>query len=414
MNFLVIGRTLEGEFILKTMGSSSCGLPTTHDCLLTMLINASQTVADSPCVICQKSKASIEAEMDEIAAEFGSAVRSRSDLDRSFTAKVEARLRSAAECGLRGDLFGEGVNVSPVRIGRYDVVSTLGRGGMGVVYRVRDRESHQEYALKTLPDMVRSGSQTKARFQREISSVRRLNHPAMVQYVDSEMTEESSYLVMPIIQGIDVGSLVSNGKSLMLAEVSEIVRQAAIGLHAAHEQMIIHRDVKPSNLMLTLSPDGHVQVKILDFGVAISRGLDCDSTLTEEGQTLGTLDYMSPEQLSNSHHVDCSTDIYSLGATAFRLLSGVTPFQQAGRSPLKLMMAIRDSSVPEIQSLCPELPLSIAGFLNRMLDREPSYRPRNMMEVAVAFESYAAGHQLGDRLQERLLAGTDDTAPTLE
>jgi serine/threonine-protein kinase len=92
------------------------------------------------------------------------------------------------------------------------------------------------------------------------------------------------------LHGIDVGSLVSNGKSLMLADMSEIVRQAAVGLYAAHEQIIIHRDVQPSNLMLTLSPDGHVQVKILDFGVASSRGLDCDSTLTEEGQTLGTLD----------------------------------------------------------------------------------------------------------------------------
>ena len=399
---------------MKTLGSSSCGLPTTHDCLLTMLLHASLTAADSPCVICQKSKAAIEAEMEEIAAEFGSAMRRRNDLDQSFTAKVEARLHSAAECGHRGNRFGEQIHVSPVRIGRYDVLSTLGRGGMGVVYRVRDRESLQEYALKTLPDMTRSGTQTKARFQREISSVRRLNHPALVQYVDSEMTEESSYLVMPIIQGIDVGSLVSSGKSLTLAQVSEIVRQAAIGLSAAHEQMIIHRDVKPSNLMLTFSENGEVQVKILDFGVAISRGLDCDSTLTEEGQTLGTLDYMSPEQLSNSHHVDCSTDIYSLGATAFRLLSGVTPFQQAGRSPLKLMMAIRDSSVRQIQSLCPDLPLSIAGFLNRMLDREPSYRPRNMMEVAVAFESYANGHQLGDRLRERLLATADDSATTIE
>ena len=379
-----------------------------------MLIHKSLTVADSLCVICQKSKAAIEAEMDEIAAEFGSAVRGRIDLDRNFAANVEARLHSAAECSLRENPAGRPLNASPVQIGRYDVLSTLGRGGMGVVYRVRDRESLQEYALKTLPDIARSGSQTKARFQREISSVRRLNHPAIVQYVDSEMTEESSYLVMPIIQGIDVGSLVSDGKSLPLAEVSEIVRQAAIGLSAAHEQMIIHRDVKPPNLMLTLSGSGQVQVKLLDFGVAINRGLECDSTLTEEGQTLGTLDYMSPEQLSSSHHVDCSTDIYSLGATAYRLLSGVTPFQQAGRSPLKLMMAIRDSSVREIQSLCPELPLSIARFLNRMLDREPSYRPRNMMEVAVAFESFAAGHQLGVRLQERLLARTDDLATTLE
>lgn len=378
------------------------------------MIHASLTVADSPCVICQKSKAAIEAEMDEIAAEFGSAVRGRSDLDRNFTANVEARLQSATASRLRENLCGDPATVSPVRIGRYDVLSTLGRGGMGVVYRVRDRESLQEYALKTLPDMARSGSQTKARFQREISSVRRLNHPAMVQYVDSETNEESSYLVMPIIHGTDVGSLVSNGRSLSLAEVSEIVRQAAMGLAAAHEQMIIHRDVKPSNLMLTPGSDGHVQVKILDFGVAISRGLECDSTLTEEGQTLGTLDYMSPEQLSNSHHVDCSTDIYSLGATAFRLLSGVTPFQQAGRSPLKLMMAIRDSDVREIQSLRPDLPLSIAGFLNRMLDREPCYRPRSMMEVAVAFESYAAGHRLGDRLQEKLLAEEDDDAATLQ
>jgi serine/threonine protein kinase len=390
------------------MGSSSCGLPTTQGCLLTSLIQSPQTVAAYRCVLCEKSKAAIEAEMDEIAAEFGSAVRSGNQHDQSFTAKVEARLKGVTEFGTRGNLAVGPINVNPARIGRYEVLSTLGRGGMGVVYRVRDRESHREYALKTLPDMGRAGSQTKSRFQREISSVRRLNHPAMVQYVDSEVSEESSYLVMPLIHGVDVAALVSGGKSMPLADVSEIIRQTAIGLAAAHEQMIIHRDVKPSNLMLTLTDAGQVQVKILDFGVAISRGMQSDSTLTEEGQTLGTLDYMSAEQLSNSHHVDCSSDIYSLGATAFRLLAGSTPFQKAGRSPLKLMMAIRNSNAPEIQGLCPDLPLSIAGFLNRMLDREPSYRPRSMMEIAMAFEGYTAGHQLRERLDGALLIRAHD------
>lgn len=384
------------------MGSSSCGLPTTPNCLLTCLIQGTQTVLDSDCVLCRKSRAEIEAEMDEIAAEFGSAVRSRGFHDQSYTSSVEVRIKSMTGVGTQGVLSGMPLPASPARIGRYEVLSTLGRGGMGVVYRVRDCDSLQEYALKTLPDMARAGSQTMARFQREISSVRRLNHPAMVQYVDSAMTEESSYLVMPIIQGIDIDSLVSDGRSLTLADASEIVRQTAIGLAAAHDQMVIHRDIKPSNLMATLDGNGQVQIKILDFGVAISRGLQGDSTLTEEGQTLGTLDYMSPEQLSNSHYVDCSTDIYSLGATAYRLLSGGTPFQEAGRSPLRLMMAIRDSNVKEIQSVCPSLPLSIATFLNRMLDREPSYRPRNMMEVAVAFESYAAGNHLAHRIREVL------------
>jgi serine/threonine protein kinase len=188
---------------------------------------------------------------------------------------------------------------------------------------------------------------------------------------------------------------------MSLADVSEIIRQAAIGLSAAHEQMVIHRDVKPSNLMLTKPEGGVVQVKILDFGVAISRGVQCDTTLTEEGQTLGTLDYMSPEQLTDSHYVDCSSDIYSLGATAFRLLSGITPFQKAGRSPLKLMMAIRESSPPGLRSLCPDVPPSIAAVVDRMLDREPSYRPRSMMEIAVAFESYAAGHRLYKQFEYR-------------
>ena len=161
------------------MGSSSCGLPTTHDCLLTKLIHASPTEVDSHCIICQKSKSEIEAEMAEIAAEFGSAVRSPSDLDRNFAAQVEARLQPA-EYVLRGKPETRRIPASPERIGRYDVLATLGRGGMGVVYRVRDRETLKEYALKTLPDMARSASQTKARFQREISSVRRLNHPAML------------------------------------------------------------------------------------------------------------------------------------------------------------------------------------------------------------------------------------------
>lgn len=345
--------------------------------------------------------------MNEIAAEFNSSVRSVSQQNRATAQRMEGQGDVAR--GLVAQDFQERqVNKQPSQIGRYEVLSTLGRGGMGVVYRVRDRDSLGEFALKTLPDIARAGSQTKARFHREISSVRRLNHPAMVQYVDSEMTEESAYLVMPMIPGINVGALISGGKSLSLEDVSEVIRQTALGLAAAHEQMIVHRDVKPSNLMLTWNLEGDVQLKILDFGVAISRGVQCDSTLTEEGQTLGTLDYMSPEQLSNSHQVDCSTDIYSLGATAFRLLSGVTPFAEAGHSPLRLMMAIRDKKAPDIQSLCPDLPPSIAGFLNRMLDREPSYRPRNMKEVAFAFESYAVGQQLRARLHNQLSTGTEN------
>lgn len=393
------------------MGSSSCGLPTTQECLLTRLIQGTLSVSDHVCLVCRKSKTEIEAEMDEIAMELRSAVHPGNAADQSFTSRVEARLTSASVSLNRTQSDSASVMFRPSHIGKYEVLSTLGRGGMGVVYRVRDFESGQEYALKTLPDMSRAGSQTKARFQREISSVRRLNHPAMVQYVDSEMISDSPYLVMPIIRGIDVGSLVSGGKALALSDVSEIIRQTAVGLSAAHDQMVIHRDVKPSNLMITLIEDGRVEVKILDFGVAISRGAQSDSTLTEEGQTLGTLDYMSPEQLTDSHCVDCSSDIYSLGATAFRLLSGVTPFQKAGRSPLNLMMAIRESNAPRIQSLCPDLPASIAGFIDRMLDREPCYRPRNMREVAVAFETYAAGHQLCERLQEclSLHRGVDST-----
>lgn len=390
------------------MGSSSCGLPTTHDCLLTRLIQTTQTVAVDVCAVCEKSRATIEKELDEIAAEFRYAVHSQDEADRSFTARVEARFSSTTAFDRSSQQDRPPANTPPSRIGKYEVLSTLGRGGMGVVYRVRDGETGGEYALKTLPDLSRAGGQTKARFQREISSVRRLNHPAMVQYVDSAMTDDSAYLVMPIIQGIDIKSLVSNGRTMSLADVSEIIRQAAIGLAAAHEQMVIHRDVKPSNLMLTKPEGGMVQVKILDFGVAISRGVQCDTTLTEEGQTLGTLDYMSPEQLTDSHYVDCASDIYSLGATAFRLLSGVTPFQKAGRSPLKLMMAIRESSPPGLRSLCPDVPPSIAAFVDRMLDREPSYRPRSMMEVAVAFESYAAGHQLRDLLQQTCLAAHED------
>ena len=352
--------------------------------------------------------------MKQISAEFTSAVESRSDLSLSMFIGAKALRNSAAKPGDRGELDAVRVQVNPHQIGRYEVLSRLGHGGMGVVYLVRDRESLQEYALKTLPDMGRAGSQTKARFQREIGNVRRLNHPSLVQCVDSHVTEEMSYLVMPVIHGIDIGSLLSGGKSLPLADVSEIVCQTAIGLSAAHEQMIIHRDVKPSNLMLTFTDSGHVQVKILDFGVSMNRGLQSESTLTEEGQMLGTLDYMSAEQLSDSHHVDCSSDIYSLGATAFRLLAGVTPFQKAGRSPLEIMMAIRDSTAPDIRSLCPDLPPSIAGFLNRMLDREPCYRPRSMREVAVAFESYAVGHQLRERLEGVLGTRANDAGTTIE
>jgi len=178
---------------------------------------------------------------------------------------------------------------------------------MGTVWKARHRRLHRHVAVKFLPKERVGDAQAIARFEREMAAVGELDHPHLVRAHDADETEGQPFLVMEYVEGIDLSALGARLERLPIAEACEAIRQAALGLQYAHEHGLVHRDIKPSNLMLTR--DG--QVKILDLGLALLQISEMGrGELISTGQTMGTADYMAPEQVDDRHSVDIRADIH--------------------------------------------------------------------------------------------------------
>ena len=227
--------------------------------------------------------------------------------------------------------------IGPERLGDYQIVARLGEGGMGSVFKARHARLDKIVALKVLSKGRTGDPNAVARFEREMKAVGKISHPNIVQGLDARDVDGRVVLVMEFADGLDVGEVVRRVGPLNVADACEIVRQTALGLQTVHKNGMVHRDIKPSNLMLAHrgaeSDDGGSQtasVKILDLGLALlDCGLDSGAAnheVTDVGQIMGTADYMAPEQASDSHRVDIRADIYSLGCTLYKLLSGKAPF----------------------------------------------------------------------------------------
>lgn len=280
------------------------------------------------------------------------------------------------------------------RIRDYELLGTLGEGGMGTVYRARHTRLDRQVALKLLPARRLRDNAAIARFEREMKAIGRLDHPAIVRATDAGDVDGTHFLAMDYVEGIDLSKLVRLVGPLDVASACEIVRQAAIGLDYAHRQELIHRDVKPSNLMLTLRGE----VRILDLGLALfgaaSEALD---ELTTVGQLMGTLDYMAPEQGDNSHDVDARSDVYSLGATLFKLLTATAPYDSPGtRTPLAKMKALATIDAPSVAERRPELPGQLVTIVDRVLLRNADDRFASAKELADSLLPFCEGHVLSD------------------
>ena len=266
------------------------------------------------------------------------------------------------------------------RLRDYELLEPIARGGMGTVYRARHLRLNRQVAVKVLPGHWLKSPVVVARFEREMQAVGSLRHPAIVQATDGGEAEGVQFLVMELIDGFDGGGLVRHLGPLRVADACEIARQAAAGMAYVHEQGIIHRDLKPSNLMVTPAGD----VKVLDLGLARVVGEQlAEDELTTVGQLMGTLDFMAPEQIENSHEVDERADIYSLGATLYKLLTGCSPHATEPGEPLlsKLRRIATEPPLP-LRERRPDVPTELCALVDSMLSRCADDRPASMDAVA--------------------------------
>ncbi len=262
---------------------------------------------------------------------------------------------------------------------RYRVMRLLGAGGMGAVYEAEHRVMQRPVALKVINRAYTPSAGAVERFRREVRAAARLSHPNIVTTYDAEDAGDTHFLVMEYVEGVSLGRLVKEGGPLPVAEACAYIRQAALGLQHAHERGMVHRDVKPDNLIRCA--DG--TVKVLDFGLAALTA-ERDGGLTEANVIMGTPEYMAPEQAEDARSADIRVDVYSLGCTLYYLLTAHVPYP-APTTLLKIL-AHREEPLPSIRAARPEVPRQLADILARTLAKKPENRYQTPGEVAEALE----------------------------
>jgi tRNA A-37 threonylcarbamoyl transferase component Bud32 len=266
----------------------------------------------------------------------------------------------------------------------------LGEGGMGSVFLARQRTMDRLVAVKLLQPKLYNHPNAAARLKEEIRSAAKLHHPNIVLAYSAETFNGHPLFVMEYVPGASLMQYLKRAGSLPIEECCEYVRQAALGLQHAHESGVVHRDVKPQNLILT--PQG--TIKVLDFGLAIA--VDRDAAKTGQGVVMGTADYIAPEQATNSSAADARSDIYSLGCTLYRGLTGQVPFPDATPSE-KIARHVGWQPKP-VRDYRPEIPIGLASVVQKMMHKEPAARYQSAQAVAEALAPFGIG---GESLQRR-------------
>jgi eukaryotic-like serine/threonine-protein kinase len=294
------------------------------------------------------------------------------------------------------------------RLGKYEIREELGKGGMGVVYRAFHTRLGREFALKVIRPEFADNPRIVARFYREAAALGVISHPNIVAATDADEADGFHFLVMELIEGFDLDAILRHCSPLSIADASEIIRQAAVGLQAVHVKNRVHRDLKPSNLML--SRDG--VVKILDLGLACFRSNgQAEEPLTDTRMVMGTADYMAPEQWCRARHVDIRADIYSLGCTMFQLLTGSVPFggsAYAGRARKEIAHA--EAARPSVRELRSGVPPALDSFIRQMMSMNPAARPQSPSEIADYIAQFANGAVLTELTRRAFSSGKNSEA----
>jgi non-specific serine/threonine protein kinase len=294
------------------------------------------------------------------------------------------------------------VDVIGQTLSHYRILNKLGEGGMGAVYLAEDTELERQVALKILPAEVASDSGRLDRFRREAKSVARINHPSVVTLHSVEEHDGVHFIVMEQVKGSTLNRLVDPG-GMPLEQFFKIAGSVAEALRAAHDQGVVHRDLKPTNIMVT--DDG--LVKVLDFGLAKLQGdaavASEDSVtelMTQEGMILGTVPYMSPEQVEGKP-LDHRTDIFSLGIVLYEMASGNRPFQ--GASSVETISSILKDAPRPLCERRGDLPSHLARIVHRCLEKEPTNRYQSCRELSVELQ----------RLRQEVASGPAPSAAPL-
>lgn len=276
---------------------------------------------------------------------------------------------------------------SDIYFGDYVVIDKLGQGGMGTVLRAKHRRMDRMVAIKVLPVTVLESKDAVARFYQEVKVAAQLTHPNIVHAYDAGEHHGFHYLVMEYVKGHDLAQMLSLMGPMPPSMVLDYTLQAASGLEYAHRMNIVHRDIKPSNLLL----DDEGNIKVLDMGLARIGGVldsEVSQHLTTTGQVMGTVEYMSPEQAEDTRQADHRSDIYSLGCTLYRLITGRGPYSR--ETIVKTILAHRDAQIPMIETGSPD-DVAINQLFQKMVAKNPDDRFQSITMLIEAIRQIEEG-----------------------
>src|SRR6266446_1713679 len=287
---------------------------------------------------------------------------------------------------------------SGTKLGPYEIQAPLGAGGMGEVYRARDTRLERTGAIKVLPKHLSANPDLRARFEREAKAISALQHSNICVLHDVGKEADVDFLVMEYLEGETLAARLAR-KPLPLDEALRIAIEVADALDMAHRHGVIHRDLKPGNIMLTKSG-----AKLMDFGLAKPHGLAASgsmpafsavgtmtspvSPITTAGTVVGTVQYMSPEQIQG-HEADARSDLFAFGATLYEMLSGKRAFR--GKSQLSVAGALLEKNPEALNTLQPLTPLSLERVVSKCLAKDPEDRWQNTRDLATELRWIAEG-----------------------
>lgn len=289
-----------------------------------------------------------------------------------------------------------------LRIAGYLIQEPLGWGGMGTVYRAIQNQSGRTVALKVLADRFRQDAGMRARFRLEGKAGKQFQHPNLIETYEAGTTQEvfgdTDYVALESFEGITLQELVGLAGKLPYGAACDMISQAALGVHEIHKLGMVHRDIKPDNILV----DRTGQVKVVDFGLTLADRLSYDEEFSLSmifgHDCLGTCDYMAPEQAVDSLHVDPRADVYSLGCTLFAILAARRVYNQP--TAATVIEAHRSHPVPDLTKIVPAIPKELATFVARMMAKSAQDRPATMLEVVEALAPFAKRKPIPFEYQE--------------